>query len=443
MTKLTRFFLLVAVFLPCASSTLNSQTPPATNKLKDEMRMPWERGDERFLRGWLVAGPFPGGLDTNCLPGGAGEADAQPMDGMEVKLPDGTSVKWHPQRSWGDVVGFDDLTGPKDEAIACAFTKVLRPAAGKALLSVGSGDGVRVWLNGKLVLSKDALRSLTLDEDQVEVEMNAGENALLVKVSALRSYEVRCSTRTYKGLLYITHLPWYKGDSLTKARELAAAAAKADVSMPEGFTVKMLAEMVGDRLGTKLSEAKGNPWEKIHSPLMEYSEIMLERKGQTGRIRPSGFVRLAYRDEVDGSPQFCRAYLPAGYDPAKKWPLVIQIHGYNGLNPVYVRWWRASARHAEIGTEFSNHQGVIYIEPHGRGNTSYLGMGDSDVMHAIAEAKRRFSIDADRIYLTGDSMGGGAPGMCRPATRTFSRRLRPCSEGQTTIPGRLRKTSPA
>jgi dienelactone hydrolase len=219
-------------------------------------------------------------------------------------------------------------------------------------------------------------------------------------------YEVRCTTHTSFGRLYATHLPWYKGDSLAKARELAATAAKADASKPEGFTLKMLVEMVDDRLGGKLADAKGNPWWRIHSPLMEYDELMLERKGQTGRIRPHGFVRLAYRDEVDGSPQYCRAYLPAEYDRARKWPLVIQIHGYNPANPVYWRWWSADLRHPGIDTEFSGHQGVIYMEPHGRGNTSYLGMGDSDVLHAIAEAKRLFNVDEDRVYLTGDSMGG-------------------------------------
>jgi len=450
------------------------------------MRMPWQRGERNFLRLWLVAGPFACGLETDCLSGQGGEAGIRPTDGLDVKRADGTSVKWHSQKSWGDVTAFDDLTGPKDGAVAYAFTKISRPKAGKALLLVGSEDGVRVWLNGKLVLTKDGLRSLTLDEDQVEVDMNAGENALLVKVSAPKSfsarvlepgtvvarkaeigpsivkllpdgftvktdigaertdleavkieviqpggkavftttahrgasvaidakrwpdgpYEVRCSTHTFTGLLYLTHLPWYKGDSLAKARELAATAAKADASKPEGFTLKMLAEMVEDRLGSKLSESKGNPWQKIHSPLMEYDEMMLERMGQTGRIRPDGFVRLAYRDEVDGSPQYCRAYLPANYDPAKKWPLVIQMHGYNPANPVYVRWWAADSRYAGIDTEFSNHQQVIYLEPHGRGNSSYLGMGDSDVVHAIAEAKRLFNVDEDRVYLTGDSMGG-------------------------------------
>jgi len=450
------------------------------------MRMPWQRGERNFLRLWLVVGPFACGLEADCLSGPGGEAGIRATDGLEQKRADGTSVKWHSQKSWGDVVAFDDLTGPKDGAVAYAFTKVPRSKTGKALLSVGSEDGIRVWLNGKLVLNKDGLRSLTQDEDQIAVDMNAGENALLVKVSASRSfsarvlepgtvvarraeigpsivkllpdgiilktdigaertdlegikieviqpggkavftttaprgatvaidakawpdgpYEVRCSTHTFTGLLYVTHLPWFKGDSLAKARELAATAAKADASTPEGFTLKMLAEMVEDRLGSKLSEAKGNPWQKIDSPLMEYDEMMLERQGKTGRIRPDGFVRLAYRDPVDGSPQYCRAYLPANYDPAKKWPLVIQLHGYNPANPVYVRWWAADSRYAGIDTEFSNHQQAIYMEPHGRGNVSYLGMGDSDVVHAIAEAKRLFSVDDDRVYLTGDSMGG-------------------------------------
>lgn len=450
------------------------------------MRMPWHRSDEDFLRLWLVAGPFPGGLDTDGLSGQGSEAAAQPTEGLEVKLASGTTVKWHSQKAWDDVLTFDDMAGLKDAAIACAFTKLTRPATGKALLSVGSGDGIRVWLNGKLVLSKDGLRSLTPDEDQIEVDMNAGDNALLIKVSATRSfsirvlepgtvvarrteigpsiikllpdgftlktdsgqerfnveavkidviqpggiavftstaargatlqidakhwpdgpYEVRCSTHTSTGLLYVTYLPWYKGDSMAKARELVATAAKADTSKPEGFTLKMLSDMVDDRLGSKLIEPNDDPWEKIHSPVMEYDEIMLERKGQTGRIRSGGFVRLAYRDDVDGSPQFCRAYLPENYDPAKRWPLVIQIHGFNGANPVYVGWWGAADRHVKIATEYSNHQGVIYIEPHGRGNTQYRGMGDSDVLHAIAEAKRLFNVDDDRVYLTGDSMGG-------------------------------------
>lgn len=463
-----------------------AQTQALTPKLKDEMRMPWKRGEVDYLRLWLMAGPIPGSLDTDCIREHGGEAALQPTDSLEQKTPDGSSVRWHKQKAWGDEVAFDDSPGPRDGAVAYAFTKVQRAKTGSAVLSTGSLNGIRAWVNGVLVLSRDGLRSCTPDEDQTELTLKAGQNSLLIKIPAdgrfyarllepgtvfsrrveigpslirlspdgftLKTdindkqaeadvvkvevirpggslvyettasrgatvdvdaqkwaagpYEVRCTTHTSNGLLYAAHLPWYKGDFLPKANELAETAAAADASKPEGFTLKMLSEMVEDRLGCKLNEVRGNPWVRVHSPLMEYDEMMLEREGSTGRIRPYGFVRLAYRDEVDGSPQYCRAYLPADYDPAKKWPLVIQLHGYNPANPVYVRWWAADLRHVGSDAEFSGHQGVIYMEPHGRGNTSYRGMGDADIMQVIAEAKRLFNVDENRIYLTGDSMGG-------------------------------------
>ncbi len=463
----------------------SAQEAPSAPKLKDEVRQPWQRGDWSFQRRWLIAGPFPCTLEAECLGAAGSEATARPTDGQEQKRADGTSVKWHALKSWTDVFGFDDLQGSRDGAVAYAFTKVSRSKAGKALLSVGSNDGIRVWVNGKSVLSRDGARSLVVDEDQMEVDLAAGENAVLVKLSAANSfalrvietgtvlarvaeigpsfagfmpagfslntdvnssradasavkveviapggvvkhtvtakrgeqvyvdgkdwpdgpYDVRCSTTNLQGLLKVTHLAWYKGDSLAKARELAAEAAKADASKPEGFTLKMLAEMVDDRLGVKLADAKANPWPKIHSPLMEFEEIMLERAGKVGRLLPDGFVRLAWIDEVDGSPQYARAYLPVDYDPAKKWPMVIQMHGFNPANPVYVRWWSADSRHGLDG-EFGDHQGVIYVEPHGRGNVQYMGFADSDILRGIAEAKRLFNVDNDRVYLTGDSMGG-------------------------------------
>ena len=144
------------------------------------MRQPWQRGDWNFQRRWLIAGPFPCTLEAECL-GPGSEAAVRPTDGQEQKRADGTSVKWHPLKSWTDVFGFDDLQGSRDGAVAYAFTKVSRPESGKALLSVGSNDGIRVWVNGKPVLAKDGARSLTIDEDQVEVDLVAGDNAVLVK----------------------------------------------------------------------------------------------------------------------------------------------------------------------------------------------------------------------------------------------------------------------
>jgi dienelactone hydrolase len=448
--------------------------------LKDEMRQPWQRGNTDYLKRWLVTGPITCDLPSDCI---GGEADMRPTDGADQKVAKGEATKWRRTDSWDDWVDFGDA---KDGQIAYAFANVTRDKAGKARVSIGSGDGLRVWLNGKLILSRDDRRTQNPDEDALDVDFQAGDNALLVKAGATSSiavrvlevgatlprraeiapsliemqpemvtvrtdatkarasaarvdvevlrpggeikltksvargdlaivdakgwpdgpYDVRVSTTDSRGRRYTTVLAWFKGDSLVTARSLAKEAAAADDSKPEGFTLRMLAAMVDDRLGVKLAEATGNPWPKIHSPLMEFEELMLERAGKVGRVRPGGFVRLAWRDETDGTPQYCRAYLPSGYQPAKKWPTMLQLHGYNPANPEYVRWWSADSRYSDAGFVFSGNREFIYIEPHGRGNTQYVAFGDADVLRCLDEAKRLLAVDENRVYLTGDSMGG-------------------------------------
>ena len=474
--KLYRLAAVLAALLSCA---------PAMAGFKDEMRQPWQRDNTEFIRGWKIAGAFKCDLARDCLDIPGGEAAAKPDSPQ--KRADGSVLEWREDHAWADSAGFNAAAGERNGAIAYAATTVTRATAGKAQLSIGSVDGIRVWVNGKRVLARDARRSLTPDEDSVEVDFAAGANTLLIKSSATGSfsvrvlepgtvlervaeigpsiiemqpemftvrtdlnaaraaadpvkievvkaggdvaftatakrgdlvvvdakgwpdgpYEVRVGTHTPTKLLTVRYLPWFKGDSLAYARQLAADAARADDADPRGFTLKMLAELTDVRLGTKLADAKGNPWPDIHSALMEYAEIRLEQQGKAdARVRGGGFMRIAYRDEVDGTPQYARAYLPAGYDPAKKWPLVMQLHGYNPANPVYVGWWSIDARHPNLDTEYADHQQVIFIEPHGRGNTQYLALGDNDVMRVIAEAKKHFNVDESRVYLTGESMGG-------------------------------------
>lgn len=215
------------------------------------------------------------------------------------------------------------------------------------------------------------------------------------------AYELRITTKDAWGRDYISHLPWYKGDGIAAARRLVedARAAKADAA---GATLRMLAEIVIARAGKQFERVQPDTWMQLHSALMEYEELRLDAAGRQGSLRPGGFVRLAYADEVDGSVQFCRAYLPLEYTPAQRWPLVINLHGLNPPNPRYHGWWSVDQRHSPA----ADNQQVILLEPHGRGNAQYFGIGERDVLRCLEEARKRFTVDEERVYLTGDSMGG-------------------------------------
>lgn len=69
-----------------------------------------------------------------------------------------------------------------DEVSAFAFARVTSSSRRKAKLLVGSDDMVRVWLNGVLVHENDSYRAWREDEDELDVELQQGENALIVRV---------------------------------------------------------------------------------------------------------------------------------------------------------------------------------------------------------------------------------------------------------------------
>ena len=62
-----------------------------------------------------------------------------------------------------------------------AFRTFTRASAGQAQIALGSDEGVRVWVNGRLVLEHLGPRALVPDEDRIVVDLQAGENTLLVK----------------------------------------------------------------------------------------------------------------------------------------------------------------------------------------------------------------------------------------------------------------------
>lgn len=82
--------------------------------------------------------------------------------------------------------GHIDLTAcfqPHENACAYAVIYARSPEARKAVVSAGSDDGVRIWVNGKLAVNHDIYRGAAPGQERADVELNAGWNEVLVKVT--------------------------------------------------------------------------------------------------------------------------------------------------------------------------------------------------------------------------------------------------------------------
>jgi len=104
-----------------------------------------------------------------------------------------------------------------------------------------------------------------------------------------------------------------------------------------------------------------------------------------------GIMHLTFRSEVDGSLQPFLVKLPAEYTPTKSWPLLVTLHGL-GDGPILAH---------DVNS-------IVQIGPYGRGSVWFTGIGKEDVFECVRTAKKLFSVDEDRVYLCGFSMGGAA-----------------------------------
>lgn len=117
-------------------------------------------------------------------------------------------------------------------------------------------------------------------------------------------------------------------------------------------------------------------------------------------------------------------FVPEGYDPAHKWPLIVDLHG-SGVTPLQQMLFDGT-------TDFAQRDGYIVVAPMGystrggwgpsRGNPQPVESADmnpatgarwainelseQDAMTVLAMMRAAFNVDPDRIYLMGHSMGG-------------------------------------
>lgn len=191
-------------------------------------------------------------------------------------------------------------------------------------------------------------------------------------------------------LLFADDAPW-TFDERGQADDLAAGTAAGDTATVDpadlrahrtiagaprtGHITRMFASAIDDGDGI---ERSGGSQIQQGMPGYGFDETWHYR----GRLQPYGM------------------HVPARYPGSDRpWPLIVHLHGFaNNLDEPY---------YSPAGlAEEADRLGYLLASPLERGDYSYQGKGMVDVLEVIADVRRHYDVDPDRIYLMGHSMGG-------------------------------------
>jgi len=155
---------------------------------------------DAFMKSWLLLGPisvFPEESEsqkmelqekafaTDFLENQGGEAGIVPKADMVQQIGE-KELKWQLFESSGDIVDLIKVFGEKEYVIAYAWAEINSPEEKDVLLGIGSDDGVKIWINGKLIHENWVGRAANKDEDLVSAKLQKGKNQILLKVQNMQ-----------------------------------------------------------------------------------------------------------------------------------------------------------------------------------------------------------------------------------------------------------------
>lgn len=122
------------------------------------------------------------------------------------------------------------------------------------------------------------------------------------------------------------------------------------------------------------------------------------------RAAETGFLDRAV--SVSGVEYRYQVYVPRGFDPAKRWPIILALHGggtygSDGLRPADGGLASAIRTHPEHFPAV-----VIFAQAHSDGTPGWQRQGGEAALAAVDHALAEFHGDPARVYLTGLSAGG-------------------------------------
>ncbi|MCW2989653.1 MAG: putative penicillin acylase [Solirubrobacterales bacterium] len=191
-------------------------------------------------------------------------------------------------------------------------------------------------------------------------------------------------------LLFADDVPW-TFDERRQADDLAAGSAATDTATVDPADLRAHRTVVAPQRTGHL--------ERLFTSAIDDGDG-IERTG--GTQIPQGNPGYGFDEtwHYRGRLQPYGMHVPDRYPASHRaWPLIIHLHGFaNYLDEPY---------YSPAGlVDEADRQGYLLASPLERGDYSYQDAGMADVLEVIADVRRHYDVDPDRIYLMGHSMGG-------------------------------------
>ena len=206
------------------------------------------------LENWHHAGPFNGlGFDQKGAP------ESEKTLDLAKKFKHGNKeIAWTAKPEWKDGTVYGDVFSGDNTSNFLA--RVIKADNARALpVSLGSDDGIKVFLNGKPVHANNVGRAAAADQEKVTLNLVKGENLLLLKIhngGGVSGFYFNSSLKTTLQPAIVTKLDAPKGSITVELVAKSNAARKAKIL----WSTKKENTFAAKRATKDLAIAKTDEW---------------------------------------------------------------------------------------------------------------------------------------------------------------------------------------
>ena len=133
-----------------------------------------------------------------------------------------------------------------------------------------------------------------------------------------------------------------------------------------------------------------------------------------GEEDPPGLFRLQARDAFGGTTEYL-VQVPPEYDPNRKYPCILALPGRGDHPEIEINAWcgiYAKLAYSSARSGHATRHGYIVVSPNwmteNQAEYQYTEQEHDRILRSLRDAFRKFSIDTDRVFVTGHFDGATA-----------------------------------